>query len=550
MSHLHHQAHPRTYRPGCIYGSIRTALPLAGDSKTKHSFLAPARRDRMLALGNAFPTAGRVPGLGCYHHRLHPHIKSIFCSQQRPISTFPEMAANRIKTRSELALTMRRCASATGNTPSTSDLRHDDLNYEEHRHQSNNLAASDAAFTASNSNTTPVADMAAVVIGSGNGFASCKAQGPTKVTETAASTGPSSQGKFVIWFRKLVTEQYLPLMLLTALLAAVLKPSWGLAASRTSLQSGVTFTIFIVQGVMLRKGEAEKALDAKGAIAWGLASILFLTPLVAPLAGALPLQPSGLALGLLIFACMPTTLSSGVALTQVLGGNTALALLLTITTNMTSVFTLPFVLPWALQASAALGGFSCGGDNNGVAVQLDPMPLLVQLVQCILLPSLIGAGVRGVLPEIRAWVDSNRRTLSIISGALLSLVPWIQVSKALAQGVAVAPGALATAVSCSLGLHVFYLALNAAAAEVFRLGGADPRVAAPTRRALVVVASQKTLPVAMAVLGRLGPVVGAEAAGCAALTAVFSHLAQTCADFWLVSRWLEYIQRREAKHAA
>jgi hypothetical protein len=34
-----------------------------------------------------------------------------------------------------------------------------------------------------------------------------------------------------------------------------------------------------------------------GAIAWGLASILLVTPLLAPLAGALPLQPPGLALG-------------------------------------------------------------------------------------------------------------------------------------------------------------------------------------------------------------------------------------------------------------
>ncbi len=43
----------------------------------------------------------------------------------------------------------------------------------------------------------------------------------------------------------------------------------------------------------------------------------------------------------------------------------------------------------------------------------------------------------------------------------------------------------------------------------------------------------------MAVLARLAPAVGAEAAGCAAMAAVFSHLAQTCADFWLVSRWVD-----------
>jgi hypothetical protein len=38
------------------------------------------------------------------------------------------------------------------------------------------------------------------------------------------------------------------------------------------------------------------------------------------------------------------------------------------------------------------------------------------------------------------------------------------------------------------------------------------------------------------VLARLAPTVGSEAAGCAAVTAVFSHLAQTVVDFLLVGR--------------
>ncbi|KAG2454170.1 hypothetical protein HYH02_001205 [Chlamydomonas schloesseri] len=346
-------------------------------------------------------------------------------------------------------------------------------------------------------------------------------------------------------------------MLLTALVAAALQPSWGLAASKTQLQTAVTFTIFVLQGVMLRQGEAKKALGAAGAIAWGLASILVITPLLAPLAGALPLQPPGLALGLLVFGCMPTTLSSGVALTQVLGGNTALALLLTIATNLASVFTLPFLLPWALKTTASIGGFgaaaaaAAGGPAGSAAavsaVRLDPVPLLVQLVQCILLPTLLGACIRASGEGLRNWVDANRRTLSVISGGLLSLVPWMQVSKALSQGVTVAPAALAAAVAWSLAFHLVYLVLNSGAATLLRLGGSDPVASAPTRRALIIVASQKTLPVAMAVLGRLAPAVGAEAAGCAAVTAVFSHLAQTCVDFALVSRWLEHIQRRDKK---
>ncbi|KAG2483005.1 hypothetical protein HYH03_018086 [Edaphochlamys debaryana] len=341
-------------------------------------------------------------------------------------------------------------------------------------------------------------------------------------------------------------------MLLTALAAAAVKPSWGQAAAATSLQSAVTFAIFVLQGVMLRRGEAEKALGAKGAILWGLASILVITPLTAPLAGALPLQPPGLALGLLVFACMPTTLSSGVALTQVLGGNTALALLLTIATNLASVFTLPLLLPWALKATAAIGGFGAATAtaSAATAVRLDPVPLLVQLVQCILAPTLLGASARGVFVGLRTWVDANRRTLSVISGALLSLVPWMQVSKAMAQGLTVSPLALAAAVAASLGFHFVYLGLNTAACGLLRLGGSDPVASAPTRRALVIVASQKTLPVAMAVLGRLAPAVGAEAAGCAAVTAVFSHLAQTCVDFALVSRWLKHIQQRQTPPAA
>ncbi|EFJ43689.1 hypothetical protein VOLCADRAFT_106693 [Volvox carteri f. nagariensis] len=280
----------------------------------------------------------------------------------------------------------------------------------------------------------------------------------------------------------------------------------------------------------------------------------------APVAGALPLQPPGLALGLLVFACMPTTLSSGVALTQVLGGNTALALLLTISTNMASVFTLPFVLPWAMKVATGGKRRVLRGGNGGRRGGREGRV----------------AGVKG--RHLQPWAASAPAAAAVLAWGPAEVwsYNWIlyrccsswfsvfwfplasepecavfcQVSKALSQGVVVAPGALAAAVSSSLVLHAAYLALNATAAQVFQLGGSDPRVAAPTRRAVVVVASQKTLPVAMAVLGRLGPVVGAEAAGCAAVTAVFSHLAQTCVDFWLVSRWLDRIRRRENQLAA
>lgn len=59
------------------------------------------------------------------------------------------------------------------------------------------------------------------------------------------------------------------------------------------------------------------SITTAGAISYGLASILLLTPLMGLLAVQLPLAPPGLALGLGVFCCMPTALSSGITFTQV-----------------------------------------------------------------------------------------------------------------------------------------------------------------------------------------------------------------------------------------
>ena len=60
-----------------------------------------------------------------------------------------------------------------------------------------------------------------------------------------------------------------------------------------------------------------QAFSAWGSVLFGMLSILVITPLAALIALRLPLQPPELAFGLAVFCCMPTTLSSGVSLTQV-----------------------------------------------------------------------------------------------------------------------------------------------------------------------------------------------------------------------------------------
>ena len=83
----------------------------------------------------------------------------------------------------------------------------------------------------------------------------------------------------------------------------------------------------------------------------------------------------------------------------------AMAILLTVTSNLLAVFTLPLTLPLALSGARSLlaGGGGCGlGVGAGAAVsaglQLDPGALLQQLVAMVLVPTLVGASVRAWVP--------------------------------------------------------------------------------------------------------------------------------------------------------
>lgn len=70
---------------------------------------------------------------------------------------------------------------------------------------------------------------------------------------------------------------------------------------------------------------------------------------------------------------------------QAVGGNVAVALLLTVASNTLGVFTMPLLLP------ALLGG-SLGGAG------LESAPLLRTLVVAVLIPTALGAAARAYIP--------------------------------------------------------------------------------------------------------------------------------------------------------
>lgn len=333
------------------------------------------------------------------------------------------------------------------------------------------------------------------------------------------------------WVRKLANlalDQFLPLVLTAGMLVGLVAPGPGIWAAERSIQVFSTFGIFVLSGLGLRRKQAAQALQSWGAALFGFISILVITPLAGFAALRLPLHPPELALGLAVFCCMPCTLSSGVSLTQAVDGNTALALLLTSGSNLLGILTMPFVL------CAVLGGGTFGNA-------IEPVALLKTLVQSILIPLSLGAAARAFLPRVREWVDAKKQLLSILTGSLLALVPWMQVSRAVKQNVQLSLCTLAAVVAAGIAIHLVYLAVNITAVNVLNLGGHGEE-GQGIRRAIILVASQKTLPIAVTVLNGLanllkGPI------GLAVIPCVTAHLSQILVDSLLVSFWRRSDQR-------
>ena len=74
----------------------------------------------------------------------------------------------------------------------------------------------------------------------------------------------------------------------------------------------------------------------------------------------------------------------------------SLALLLTITSNIIGIFTMPFVLPHIVAASSL--DLGAAGAAAAGAQMLEPLPLMFQLCQTILVPTAIGASIRAFVP--------------------------------------------------------------------------------------------------------------------------------------------------------
>lgn len=205
-----------------------------------------------------------------------------------------------------------------------------------------------------------------------------------------------------------VSSNFLPLALIGGVTLGLVNPSLGCIAHRYHVAKFSTFGIFIISGLTLRSDEIGAAVEAWPVGLFGLASMLMLTPLFSRVIMQLHLQPQEFVTGLAMFCCMPTTLSSGVALTRLAGGNSALALAMTVLSNLLGIMIIPFTISRLIAGGA------------GTSIPADQ--LFRSLVVTLLIPLILGKVIRESFKGVADFSDSNRKLLSTLNAILLSLV--------------------------------------------------------------------------------------------------------------------------------
>uniref|UniRef100_A0A0D9VGM3 Probable sodium/metabolite cotransporter BASS4, chloroplastic n=1 Tax=Leersia perrieri TaxID=77586 RepID=A0A0D9VGM3_9ORYZ len=324
-------------------------------------------------------------------------------------------------------------------------------------------------------------------------------------------------------------SNFLPLALITGMTLGLVDPTLGCLAHKYSLSKYSTFGIFLISGLTLRTKELGAALEAWPAGLFGLASILLFTPFLAQFIMQIKFFPHEFITGLAMFCCMPTTLSSGVTLTQLVGGNTALALAMTVISNLLGIVTVPLSLAKYIGA--------------GAGVSLPTEQLFKSLVTTLLIPIIVGKVARETSKGIAGFVDGNKQGFAVTSAILLSLVPWMQVSRSRSLLLSVQPKAFAVAVTVGVLLHFALLVFNAVALHI--LSQLEQRESVFARneyaRAVILVASQKTLPVLVAVVEQLRGALGES--GLLVIPCVAAHINQIIIDSIVVNWWRQRDQQ-------
>ncbi len=161
----------------------------------------------------------------------------------------------------------------------------------------------------------------------------------------------TAEGVFLL---RLFLKNFLMIGILTAAAFGLLWPSPGAVLADANLLPVLIVVIFVCSGLLLQPGSLKCQLRNGRAIGFALLAINIIFPLVALLIARIFNITGDAFIGLLVVAAAPPTLASGIIITTLAGGATALAILLTILGSLSAVVIMPFSLRIVLSLTTEI----------------------------------------------------------------------------------------------------------------------------------------------------------------------------------------------------
>lgn len=274
------------------------------------------------------------------------------------------------------------------------------------------------------------------------------------------------------------------------------------------------FLIFLIYGFTTHASDLKRGVnDIKGLLT-GLLNIFIIAPAIAVLFIFLPL-PEGLIIGILIVSAMPTTLSSGVVMTGAAGGNIAHALLITLTANILSVFTIPVVLAFLLSLY-----------KDSVSVSIDKLAIMIKISFLVVLPLVIGLVIK---PWVNGVIDKIGGFIQQLNQVFVLAIVWMSLS----QTKPVILGNMALVPRVFLAVLVFHVILLLSAFLLTRV----LKIPKGRRESVIFMGSQKTLPLSVIIQVTLFPQYGM-----ALIVCVLHHIVHLFIGSYLVGKFKGTVQ--------
>ena len=302
-----------------------------------------------------------------------------------------------------------------------------------------------------------------------------------------------------------MNSYFLPLGLLLAFLMAWIDPEPGEMLQQMGLIPWMVVTIFLINGYHTSLKQLPRGRNILKASIIAILISLLISPFFGlAVISVLPL-PAGAAIGLVVMATVPPTLSSGIVMTGIAGGNVVQALFLTILLNLIGVFTIPFMLQFTLE-------------SVNIA-SISPLPLLKQLILIVLIPFVAGMLLKSAIHiPVRHWL------LRYLPSSCVIATVWMSVSASADTLKALNLQLLLSIAVAAVAVHGFLLLLCWLSRYLFRPARSD-------WLALLFTASQKTLPVAIGVLAALNQPIGLAMVAC-----IIFHFLQLFIDSMIASK--------------